>query len=335
MRQLVHRVHGQVLVTLLSLYESDGAQIAAAVLALALRGFFKGVAPVDSGLEGLLPAGARLKADRQLDHRVALELGCADAVQDVAWRIACRRSGELDNAGRVEPCKSLEGKWRARVVRLIHDDNRLAEVECVGKRWDRLVGILVAFESFGGFRRYVFEMACDIAVLLVYLALVRLANARSGESRDYDHGLAVVYAALQVLRFPYVHNANTSIKRRVKRLPVGVCAIPERGKRLILDRVGWHEPENRAPFLAQEALGRHRDRVAGHEGLAAAGGHAQTDIGRVRKLFDAMVRPLSSRVEGDVHVVCLDRQPEVFAKLLETPFLVTLKWQRAQFTFTS
>ena len=126
----LQRPDRHLLVPRLGLEEDEGPDVVRILLrALGERG-----AGGDGAAHRALPGVVLGEQDRQLDHRLRLQLPGGDAVQDVAERAApvvARGGGELDDRARVHPRLHLPGEAGDRVVRLVHDHQRAVDVQQV------------------------------------------------------------------------------------------------------------------------------------------------------------------------------------------------------------
>ena len=124
----LQRIDRHLLIPRLSLEEDQWTD----VVGVAARTFRERSASRDGAAHRSLPGIVFGELDRQLDHRLGLELPGRDAVQDVVEPAAfpvAGGGGELDDRARVHPCLHLPGEAGHRIVRLVHDHQRAVHVK--------------------------------------------------------------------------------------------------------------------------------------------------------------------------------------------------------------
>jgi hypothetical protein len=118
-------------------------------------------------------------------------------------------------------------------------------------------------------------------------------------------------------------------------LPVRVTLVAKALERLLDDLCGGGKPEDHASVHAQELAGRDAHDMGGHEGLAAAGRHAQAHVRKTRKRLDLEIRPAGVFGEGDVGAAEFHDPPQVLGQFIQATPLVILQHEWHQDTFTS
>ena len=217
-------------------------------------------------------------AQRQLDHVRRLQLGRGDVVQHVGRMLHPRgRGGELDDAGGHDVAQGGEREIGAGVVGLVHDDDGPAQPQHVhqgGLGFAVGAGQQVG-EAFGG---HVQQMLGEGAVLVVDLAAGGVLDAEGLDGGDDDHGLPFDRGAREAERFLDGDDFDRAA-RQLQGAAVGMARVAQRVGGLVEDGVAGDEPEHHAALGVEQIGHGQAGRVAGEQRLAAAGGHAQADVG--------------------------------------------------------
>ena len=152
----------------------------------------------------------------------------------------------------------------------------------------------------------------------VDVAALGLFDAQGLDGTDDDADAVAQIGGPEVVDVGDVENADAAFKGIVERLAVGVGRVLERVRGLEADGVGGHQPEDDRELLLDVAARRRADGVRRDDGLAAAGGQAQTDVGHSFKAGHAAidrhaaVRVARHRQERGLRIV---RQPGLFQVL--------------------
>ena len=270
-----------VLVFRLRLEQDDRPDIVGVVL----RRLGQHGAGFDGAVHRVLPGVVLGKHDGQLDHVGALEFLGADAVQDVRFR--ARRCRELDHGARVHPRLHVARQAGDGVVRLIDDHQGPVEVQQVGK--GKLHGAAVQpFQARQRWRQRG-EVRLHLLIVGVYLAPLGALDAQRLNGADHQAAAIPQVVRPDVGEVRNVEHPHPAVKRRVQYLPVRMTRVLQRLDRLPADGVARHQPQRQRIVLLDPGVAGNGHGMRGEDGLAAAGGQAQADVGHVRHLVQRRV----------------------------------------------
>ena len=183
-----------------------------------------------------------------------------------------------DGATRLSTSKVEAG---AGVVRLVHDDQRPVDHHQVGEGVFDLAGMSAVAEPLqvGPVGVQPGEVAFQRLFVGVDVAAFGLFDAQRLDGADDDADAVGQVGRPDVVDVGDVEDGHAALERVVERLAVGVGRVLERVGGLEADGVGGHQPEDDRELFLDVAAGRHADGVRRDDGLAAAGGQAQADVG--------------------------------------------------------
>ena len=175
----------------------------------------------------VLPARRVLdQHDGQLDQRLGLELRRGDAVEDVAAGagIGVGGGGQLDDARRRHALEHVEGEAGARVVRLVHDDQRPVDHQQVGEGVFDLAGVRAVAEPLqvGSVGVQPGEVAFQRLFVRVDVAALGLFDAQGLDGAHDDADAVGQVGRPEVVDVGDVEDGHVALERVIERLAVGV-----------------------------------------------------------------------------------------------------------------
>ena len=287
------RLDRHLLVLRLGLQEDEGPDVVRLVLRARGERRAGGDGPAHRPLPGIVLG----EEDRQLDHRLRLQLPGRDAVQDVVDRPALpvpRGGGELDDRRGVHPRLHLPREAGDRVVGLVHDHQRPVDVEQVRER-ELDPAARQPFEARRGLRDRG-EVRLQVLVVGVDLAALGALDPQGLDGADHDAATVAEVVRAELGKVGDVEHPHPAREGFVQRLPVRMAGVLERLDRLGADDVGRREPEHRGMVLLDPRVAGDGDRVGGEDRLAAPGGEPQADVGDLRQAGE---RGVGARVAAE------------------------------------
>ena len=328
----VQRLHA--LPARLGLNQHQWPQVGCAAAMLFVCQLLQFGAAGDRIAQALLPVRFRLQQDRQLDHLLGLQLRRAHAVQYVAGHLFhVRRGGQFHDAAGIEALEGGETDLGAGVVRLVDDQERAAQAQHVGQRIrGRTIGLFQQDVALR--RREAVEMLHQRAAGLVNLQPFGLVAAESLHRGNDHHCGRIQRGPRQRFGFVQVHHRHRA--GQLQRVMVGMGGMTQRLQGLLADGVAGHQPQDHAVLAAQQVRVDQRHRARCEEGLAAAGGHAQAEVGHVdgearqgMELLALLPQFPGRRVKRGVRIAGGMAGDEILLDGLEHPGLVVLRRERA------
>lgn len=249
------------------------------VVRIILGGLGQCGAGIDGAVHRVLPGVMLGQHDRQLDHFLQLQFLRRHAVQDVG--IEAGSGGEFDDGAWVDARLHVAGQAGDGVVRLVHDHQGAMGVHQVGEG-ELHPAAVQPFQSRcrGGEAG---EMRLHVLVMGIDLAALGVGNAQRLNGADDDAKLVADVVRAQLGEVGNVENTDAAAKSFVQGAAIGVAGILQRLHRLAADDVGRHQPQYQRIVLLDPGIAGNTDGMGSQDRLAAAGGQAQADIGRVRQ----------------------------------------------------
>ena len=212
---------------------------------------------LDGVMHGGTPVGMLGEHDRQLNHFSGLHLGGGGAEQDIATasRVVAGRRGELNDAGRFERGQHLKGKIRARLVRLVHDDQRTVKRHEVdeGKLQTAVLGAFQAWRRGWNVR----EVRFVVFRVGVGLAPGGVTGAEAlNRSDNNGHSLRQVLRP-DLANLGHIEHRHAPVIGGVERSAIGMRRLLECFGGLHADGVGRHHPQHHGVVALKEVTASH------------------------------------------------------------------------------